>query len=404
MAMVTAAEAGIGKRWTIMRERILRMHEKERNADRSGAFRGVPDRSETVSEAITVRKWYEKQEENGFSDRWKLEKLIVFAVLLSVAILTAYKAKDAAGVEISVLMLAVYSIAADPLALTRRKAARNSRYILAAGLLPVFAIIWKPTPRTVIVAAAIFLLAFGISFIGNKHWRAAESYKMSRHVVKALQPTDNTDQRDICLTAWQADGAREVTAAAAEMGAYACDEIEMEVRHAAFTIGFCRASTISRQHEKERTAALMDAARVSRENEELRAQLAEMDDLAANLDDYKTRLARAERMATEGAAAIKEKMDALEEIRNLKRTIKDLEEANETLVKTAENPLIAAEAAEHLKEQRLKEAAEKGFSVSQTEAYANVSHRKAYEYLKAYWEKYGKKGDARTKTEKRKAG
>lgn len=380
-----------------MRKHIFRVHENERNATRSEAFQAVPDRSEGVPEAATVRKWYEKQPENGVSDRWKIEKLLTFAALLSVAILTAYKGQDAAGVCVSVLFLSVFSIAADPLSLTRRKASRNSRYIMAAGLLPVFVIIWKPSIRTVLVAAAIMATAAAISVIGNRHWRAAESYQMSKHVIKALQPTDNTDKRDACETAWQADGAREVTAAAAEMGAYSCDEIEQEIRHAAFTIGFCRASTISRQHEKERTEALFEAAKAQRENEELKAQLAEIEDLSENLEEYKARLAKAERTASEGAWATRENAKAQEEIRKLKRKIEQLEEANETLIKTADNPLIAAEEAERLTEQRLKEAAEKNFSVSQTEAYAGVSHRRAYEYLKAYREEQEKKGSGRAK-------
>ena len=381
---------------------LFPMHKKERYTDCTTVYQAVPDCTESVPAGETVRRWYEKQAENSTPERWRPEKLIVFAVLLSVSILSAYKARDAAGIAICSLILTGYSVAVDPLRLLRRKLSRNSRAIMAAALVPIVVIIARPTPRNVAVAAAILLTAATIAIKGNGHWRAAESYKMSRHVLKALQPDDNTNHRDICLTAWQADGAREVVAAAAEMGAYSCQEIEWAVRKAAYTIGFCRASTITRQHEKDRTDAMREAREAKIEAESLRQRLEDVTEFAEHLDEHRQKLKQADRLATEGMGAIRELRKAQDEIKRLEATIQKLEEANEVLVNTADNPLIAAEAAEQLTQKRLQEAAEKGFTVSQTEAYAGVSHRRAQYFLKDWRETHGEKIKART--EQKKAG
>ena len=369
---------------------LFSMRKKERYTNCTTIYQGVPDHTETVPEAVTVRRWYEKQAENSHTERWGPEKVIVFALLAVVAIFAAYAARDAAGIAICFLLLTAYSIAADPLHLLRRKVSRSSRVIMAGAALPIVVIIAIPTLRTVMVAVVVILTASIIAIKGNGHWRAAESYRMSRHVLKALQPDDNTDKRDACLLSWQADGAREVVAAAAEMGAYSCQEIEWQVRKAAYTIGFCRASTITRQHERDRTAAIREAQAARMEAETIRQRMEEVTAYAGQLDEYREKLDAADRLAAEGAAAISELMKAQDENRKLKAKIKQLEEANETLLNTAANPLIAAEAAEQLTRQRLEEAAQKGYSVSQTEAYAGVSHRRAQYFLKEWRETHGK--------------
>lgn len=374
-----------------MSKSLFSVHETDRYSDCTGVYRSVPECTGAVPEAETVRKWYEKQADTGIPERWRLEKVLVFGVLASIAIASAYVAREATAVGVTFILFVLYTTAADPLRLTRRKVSRASRCIVAAGMIPVLVVIGCPTVRTVIVAAAILLIAVAIAALGNAHWRASESYKMSRHVLKALQPDDNTDHRDACLTAWQADGAREVVAAAAEMGAYSCGEIEWAARKAAYTIGFCRASTITRQHEKDRTTAIREATAARDEADELRQRLEDMEDYLKNFDEYRKNLDRAERLASEGARAESEKMDVLDENRRLQRQVRQLEEANDELVRTADNPLLAAEAAEQLREQRLREAAEKGMSVRQTEAYANVSHRRAQEFLKAWNSRNGAK-------------
>lgn len=385
---------------------LFPMHKKERYTDCTRLYRTVPDCTETVPPAETVRRWYEKQAENSTPERWRAEKVLIFVVLLTIATAAAYMGRDAVSVLLSVLTLSAFSIAADPLRLTRRKLSRNSRLITAAGLLPLFVVMGDPTPRTIAVAAVVFVAAAAVAYKGNGHWRAAESYRMSRHVLKALQPTDNTDHRDACETSWQADGAREVVAAAAEMGAYDCKEIEWAVRKAAYTIGFCRASTITRKHEKERTEAAWMAQEARQEADSLRAELEAVHEMAENLEEYRARMKAADRAAVEAARAINENMKAQDEIRKLQRQVERLEEANDTLLKTADNPLIAAEAAEQLTKQRLQEAAEKNFSVSQTEAYAGVSHRRAQYFLKEWREKNVEKNGEKSEAKKdqKKAG
>lgn len=374
-----------------MFENIFPVHKTERYTECTAAYPGVPECTQAVPEAVSIRQWYEKQDDTGTPERWRLEKVIIFAVLASVAILTAYKARDALAVAVCSLILAMYSIAVDPFHLIRRKMSKASRVIMAVSMAPIIIILAHPCVRNVAVAAAILLVSSMVSLAGNQHWRKVETYKMSEHVVKALRPDDNTDHRDACLTAWQADGAREVVAAAASMGVHDCAEIEWAIRKAAYTIGFCRASTLSRRHEKERTDAINEACAAKREIEELRQRLREVEDYAMEMDAYNAKLEAANRAAANGAKAMADLMDSNEEIRKLNTQVRQLEEANEVLVNTADNPLLAAEAAEQLTLQRLREAAEKNMSVRQAEAYANVSHRRAQEFLKAYREEQERK-------------
>ena len=344
-------------------------------------YQAVPDCTKAVPERETVRKWYEKQAENSIPERWGWEKVAVFGILLAVTVAAAYYARDAVAVIVCTLLLTAFGLATDPFHLTRRRLSRNSRIIAAGALLPILVIIAAPSLRTIAVAAAFSGVAGIIAYKGNGHWRAAESYRMSRHVLKALQPDKETDNRDACAMAWQADGAREVVAAAAEMGAYQCQEIEWYVRKAAYTIGFSRANLMSRKHERERVEAIQEAQRAKAEAEELRERLEALTDYVKDYDRYKAREKDAEQMAKEGAAAISNLMKAQEEVRRLQAKIKMLEDANEELVKTADNPILAADMAEAETERRLKEALEKGYSVSQTQAYAGVSHRRAQYYL-----------------------
>lgn len=357
---------------------------------RSGVFRTVPDRSETVPEADLVRFWYTKQAENGVSDRWRREKLIVFLILAVVVILSAYASVDFRLTAVSILMLLSYGIAADPLRILWRKVSRNSRLIVGLSIIPVIVIANVATIRTVAVAAAIMAAAILTAALCNKHWRAAESYKMSRHVLKALQPDDNTDHRDLCLTAWQADGAREVVAAAAEMGAYGCTEIEWQVRKAAYTIGFCRASAITKKWTSERAKTEKGLRSAEEERDRLADELEAVEDYARNYRGHVEKLKAAEDQAKRGAAAEAELSDARAEIRKLQAENERLAEANEELVKTAASPMLAQEVAEAMIEKRLEEAAKLGLSVRQTETYAGVSHRIAYEYLKK-WKEENKK-------------
>ena len=351
---------------------------------RSGAYRTVPEAEKSVPEADLVRFWYTKQAENSTSDRWQREKLIVFLILVVVVILSAYASVDFRLTAVSILMLTAYGIAADPLRLIRRKLSRNSRLIIGLAIVPVIVIANLATIRTIIIAVVAMAGAILFAVIGNKHWRAVESYEMSRHVLRALSPDDNTDHRDLCLTAWQADGAREVVAAAAEMGAYGCTEIEWQVRKAAYTIGFCRASTITRKWTAERAKIEKDLAKAEADADRLAEELEAVEDFAKNYRRHMAHLKAAEDQAKRGAQAETELAEARATIRKLENENTRLTEANEELVKTAANPLVAEELAEQMVEKRLKEAAELGLSVRQTESYAGVSHRRAAEFLKEW--------------------
>ena len=351
---------------------------------RSGVYRTVPEAEKSVPEADLVHFWYTKQAENSVPDRWRREKLLVFLILAVVVIMTAYTAVDFRLTAVSVLMLTAYGIAADPLRLLRRKLSRNSRLIMGLAIVPIIVIANIATMRTIIVAIVAMIIAVLFAVIGNKHWRAAESYEMSRHVLKALSPDDNTNHRDLCLTAWQADGAREVVAAAAEMGAYGCTEIEWQVRKAAYTIGFCRASTITKKWTAERAKIEKDLAKAEADADRLAEELEAVEDYAKNYRRHMIRLKAAEEQARRGAQAESELSAAKETIRKLENENTRLAEANEELIKTAASPMIAEELAEQMVEKRLKEAAELGFSVRQTESYAGVSHRRAAEYLKEW--------------------
>lgn len=351
---------------------------------RSGVYRTVPEAEKSVPEADLVRFWYTKQAENSTSDRWQREKLIVFLILVVVVILSAYASVDFRLTAVSILMLTAYGIAADPLRLIRRKLSRNSRLIIGLAIVPVIVIANLATIRTIIIAVVAMAGAILFAVIGNKHWRAVESYEMSRHVLRALSPDDNTDHRDLCLTAWQADGAREVVAAAAEMGAYGCTEIEWQVRKAAYTIGFCRASTITRKWTSERAKIEKDLAKAEADADRLAEELEAVEDFAKNYRRHMAHLKAAEDQAKRGAQAETELAEARATIRKLENENTRLTEANEELVKTAANPLVAEELAEQMVEKRLKEAAELGLSVRQTESYAGVSHRRAAEFLKEW--------------------
>ena len=349
---------------------------------RSEVFRTVPGGEKPVPEADLVHFWYTKQDENGVSDRWRREKVIVFLILAVVVVLSAYTAIDFRMTAVSVLLFLSYGIAADPLRLVRRKLSRNSRLIIGIAVVPVIVIAMVATIRTVIVAAVFMAAAFAVAAIGNSHWRATESYKMSKHVLKALQPDDNTDHRDLCLTAWQADGAREVVAAAAEMGAYGCAEIEWAVRKAAYTIGFCRASAITKKWTSERAKEAKELERLEVENREYADELDAVQKYVTEHRVYVEKLEAAEAQAARGAQAEVKLADALAEIRKLEAENQRLAEANAELIKTADNPTLAEEVAEAMVEKRLEEAAKLGLSVRQTESYAGVSHRRAAEYLK----------------------
>lgn len=359
----------------------------------SGVFQAVPSPKNTVPDADLVRFWYTKQAENGKIDRWRREKVLVFLILLTVTILALYKATDAALTASSIVILAAYSIAADPLHLSHRKLSRYSRYLFGTSMLPILIVIGYPTPRTVLVAGSILAVCTLIAVLANKHWRAAESYEMSRHVLKALQPDDNTDHHDACLTAWQADGAREVVAAAAEMGSLGCTAIEAEVRKAAYTIGFCRASALSSRHAREREEYRRKAAEEKARADALEAYLANVRDYADHYDDYRRRLADAETIARIGAKAETEAAEVKAENRKLLDKIEVLEKANEDLIKTADNPMLAEEIAEERINKRLEEGAKLGLSVRRLADFATVSHRRAQEYLKEYKEKEREKKD-----------
>lgn len=349
---------------------------------RSGVYRTVPEAEKSVPEAVLVRNWYTKQAENSRADRWGREKLLVFFILAVVVVLSVYIGTDYRAAAVAILIFAGFGIAADPLRLIRRKLSKNARIIIGISVIPVIVAIVRGTARTALISAAAVGIAILFSVLANKHWRASESYEMSRHVLKALQPDDNTDHRDACLTAWQADGAREVVAAAAEMGAYGCTEIEWSVRKAAYTIGFCRASAITKKWTSERSTEQKQLEKLEAENERMRDRLQAVADLAERYDDFVARLHAAEDGAKKGAKAESELADAKAEIRKLTAENERLAEANDELVKTADNPLLAEEIAEEMTEKRLKEALDLGLSVRQTETYAGVSHRRAAEYLK----------------------
>ena len=349
---------------------------------RSGVYQTVPDRSEPVPEAKMERKWYTKRAENAVFRRWVREKLVVFFALAIVVVLSLYIGADFKATTCAVIVFTAYTVAADPLGLLHRKLSRVSRWMISLSALPLILSICITGQKVIIISALIITVIFVIAGIGNKHWRAAESYEMSRHVLKALQPDDNTNHRDACLTAWQADGAREVVAAAAEMGAYSCTEIEWSVRKAAYTIGFCRASELTKKWMAERTQEQKRLARLEEENVEVHEHLQAAADYIRQYDDYTTRLHAAEEGAKKGARAESELADAKAEIRKLAAEVDRLTEANDELVKTAASPLLAEEIAEEMTEKRLKEALDLGLSVRQTETYAGVSHRRAAEYLK----------------------
>lgn len=367
----------------------------------SEVFRAVPDRSEGVPEGELIRKWYEKQAETGIPERWRTQKVVAFVALLTVTVCTAYAARDWVAVMVCTVLFAAYAIAVDPLGLTRRKVSKPTRYLVASAFLPTFAIVANPCIRTVAVAAVIALIVAIIAYKGNTHWRAAESYKMSRHVIKALQPDKDTDNRDACAAAWQADGAREVVAVAAEMGAYGCPEIEWAVRKAAYTIGFCRANQISRRHQRELTEALREAEGLTVEVTELQSRLTEIEDYAEEYDVYQAKLQKAEKMAKEGAEAMARLIDANGEIERLKRRIEILEAANEDLVQTADNPILAGEVAQAEIDRRLQEAWEKGYSVRDTAKYAGVSTRKAHKFLTEKREEEEKNNEKEAQEEKK---
>lgn len=349
---------------------------------RSGVYQTVPDRSEPVPDAKMERKWYTKRAENAVFRRWVREKLVVFFALAVVVVLSLYIGADHRATVCASVVFTAYTVAADPLGLLRRKISRVSRWMLALSAPPILIAICAVNIKTVIVSVLITTVTATVALIGNRHWRAAESYEMSRHVLKALQPDDNTNHRDACLTAWQADGAREVVAAAAEMGAYSCTEIEWSVRKAAYTIGFCRASELTKKWMAERAQEQNRLARLEEENIEMHDHLQATADYIRQYDDYTSRLQAAEDAAKKGAKAESELADAKAEIRKLTAEIERLTEANDELVKTAASPLLAEEIAEEMTEKRLKEALDLGLSVRQTETYAGVSHRRAAEYLK----------------------
>lgn len=351
---------------------------------RSGVYQTVPEAEKSVPEADLVHNWYTKQAENSVPDRWRREKLLVFLILSAIVVMIAYTSADFRLTAVSILVLTAYGIAADPLRLIRRKLSRNSRLIIGLAIVPIIVIANLATIRTIIIAVVAMAAAILFAVIGNKHWRAAESYEMSRHVLRALSPDDNTDHRDLCLTAWQADGAREVVAAAAEMGAYGCTEIEWQVRKAAYTIGFCRASTITKKWAAERAKIEKDLAKAEADADRLAEELEAVEDYAENYRRHVIHLKAAEEQAKRGAKAEMELAEARETIRKLENENARLTEANEELIKTADNPLVAEELAEKMVEKRLKEAAELGLSVRQTESYAGVSHRRAAEYLKEW--------------------
>ena len=361
---------------------------------RSEVYRTVPNIKKDRSGGVSVRKWYEKQAENGVSDRWKREKVLVFLILATIAILSAYAAADFRLTLAAVLVLASYSIAADPLRLTRRRFSRNSRLIIGLSLVPVIVFMAHASVRTIAVAAGFAGVSILVAVAGNNHWLSVESYKTSKHVLKALQPDDNTDHRDACLTAWQADGAREVVAAAASMGAYDCEEIEWQARKAAYTIGFCRASVLSEKFVSEHKKLANELATIQDKYEKATKELKELDDLAENYKAYKDRLQRAEEQARRGASAEIRAAKLEEENRKLQQENDDLKAANDELIKTADNPTLAEEIAEERTMKRLEEAARLGLSVRQTETFANVSHRRAAEFLKEWKEKKGAENES----------
>lgn len=349
---------------------------------RSGVFQTVPDRSESVPDTLSEQKWYTKQAENASFRRWVVEKLTIFFTLAVVVILSLYIGVDHRATACAAVVLAAYSVAADPLGILHRKLSKVSRRMIGLSAIPILIAIISASGKTAAISALIVTVLTVISWIGNRHWRAAESYEMSRHVLKALQPDDNTDHRDACLNAWQADGAREVVAAAAEMGAYSCTEIEWSVRKAAYTIGFCRASAMTRKNRQERMSIEKKVAALESENAFLNQRVENLAVFADKYDEYVLRLEAAEEQAKRGVRSELRAADVESENRKLKAENKTLSEANDELIKTADNPLIAEEIAEEMVEKRLKEALELGLSVRQTEAYAGVSHRRAAEYLK----------------------
>ena len=349
---------------------------------RSGVFQTVPDRSESVPDTLSEQKWYTKQAENASFRRWAVEKLTIFFTLAVVVILSLYIGVDHRATACAAVVLAAYSVAADPLGLLHRKLSKVSRRMIGLSAIPILIAIVSADGKTAAISALIVTVLIVISWIGNRHWRAAESYEMSRHVLKALQPDDNTDHRDACLNAWQADGAREVVAAAAEMGAYSCTEIEWSVRKAAYTIGFCRASAMTKKNKQERKELESAIARLEHDNDFLSQRVENLSIFADKYDEYVRRLEAAEEQAKRGVRSELRAADVESENRKLKAENKSLADANDELIKTADNPLIAEEIAEEMVEKRLKEALELGLSVRQTEAYAGVSHRRAAEYLK----------------------
>ena len=349
---------------------------------RSGVFQTVPDRSESVPDTLSEQKWYTKQAENASFRRWAVEKLTIFFTLAVVVILSLYIGVDHRATACAAVVLAAYSVAADPLGLLHRKLSKVSRRMIGLSAIPILIAIVSADGKTAAISALIVTVLIVISWIGNRHWRAAESYEMSRHVLKALQPDDNTDHRDACLNAWQADGAREVVAAAAEMGAYSCTEIEWSVRKAAYTIGFCRASAMTKKNKQERKELENTIARLEHDNDFLSQRVENLSIFADKYDEYVRRLEAAEEQAKRGVRSELRAADVESENRKLKAENKSLADANDELIKTADNPLIAEEIAEEMVEKRLKEALELGLSVRQTEAYAGVSHRRAAEYLK----------------------
>lgn len=358
---------------------------KFRYTGRSEVYPTVPDYSEAVPDGETVRDWYEKQADCGKIERWSVEKLLIFVVLAVIAFIAAYKAADVAAVVICSVLFLSFGIITDPLHLTRRKVSKKSRLLFGLALLPFLMLVAMPGVRTVAATVIISIVLVMIARRGNRHWRASESYEMSRHVLKALQQHKRGDDaKDACSIAWKADGAREVVAAAAEMGAYGCTEIEWAVRKAAYTIGFSRASCISKKLISEAQRNAQEAEDAKQEAKELKARLEAVEDYAKKYDSYTAKLDEAERTAKENARAISDLMKARDEIRKLKATVERMEAANRDLMDTADNPAFAKEVSEQITEQRLKEAAEKGLSVRQTEAFAGVSHRRAAEYLKAH--------------------
>lgn len=363
----------------------------------SGLYQAVSGHIKAVPDAERIRKWYEKMDGNSRPGRYRWERITVFILLLGVAVVAAYHAVDPITLAAAILVLIAYSLAADPLALMWRRWSQTSRLIMASAVIPIFVFLARPGIRAAAVAAAVIVTAAVIAAKGNGHWLAAETYKMSPHVRKALRPDNRTDHRDACAAAWQADGAREVTAAAAEMGAYHCAPIEWAARKAAYVIGYSRADSMTRQAARERAEAVKRAARAEGEAAYLRERISALKDYAADYDRYQAALEERERIAREGARAVSQMMADKEEIRKLQARISALEAANEELIKTADNPVLAAEDAERETQRRLKEAAEKGFSVRQAEAYAACSHRKAQEYLKAYRDQKAAKGETEQK-------